>query len=243
MLTQIKSMSILGIEGKLINIQVDVSDGMPSWEVVGLPDTSIKESKQRVRTALKNIGYYVKSRKILINLAPASLKKEGSLFDLPIALGLLCDFGEIIEDNLNDYFFVGELSLDGSINKANGVLPMCIEALNLGIKKAIIPYDNRYEASVVKGLEIYPVQNLLQVINHLNGSEKINPFSTDILNIFNQNKFTNLDFSSVKGQKHIKRALEIAASGGHNCLMIGSPGSRKNHACKKNSFHFTRFNI
>ncbi len=240
MLAQIKSMSILGIEGKLINIQVDVSDGMPSWEVVGLPDISIKESKQRVKAALKNIGYFVKSRKILINLAPASLKKEGSFFDLPISLGLLCDFGIVIEENLSDYFFVGELSLDGSINKINGVLPMCIEALNLGIKKAIIPYDNRYEASVVKGLDVYPVKNLLDVINHLNGSKLIEPFSTNILNYFNQNSNLNLDFSSVKGQKHIKRALEIAASGGHNCLMIGAPGSRKNNARKKNPFHLTK---
>ncbi len=226
MLAQIKSMSILGIAGKLIHIQVDVSDGMPSWEVVGLPDTSIKESKQRVKAALKNIGYYVKSRKIVINLAPASLKKEGSFFDLPIALGLLCDFEIINENDLNDYFFVGELSLDGSINKINGVLPMCIEALKLGIKKAIIPYDNRLEASVVKDLEIYPVKDLAQVINHINHTQSIERFVSNIQDFFIQDNFTNLDFSSVKGQKHIKRALEIAASGGHNCLMIGSPGSR-----------------
>ena len=231
MLTQIKSMSILGIEGKLINIQVDVSDGMPSWEVVGLPDTSIKESKQRVRTALKNNEFYIKSRKILINLAPASLKKEGTLFDLPIAIGLLCDFETINENSFDDCFFVGELSLDGSINKVNGILPMCIEALNLGIKKAVIPFDNRLEASVVNGLDIIPVKNIVEVINHLNQSEIIEPFSVNILDFFNQNHFSNLDFSSVKGQKHIKRALEIAASGGHNCLMIGSPGSRKNNAC------------
>lgn len=237
MLAKIKSMSILGIEGKLIDIQVDVSDGIPSWEMVGLPDASIKESKQRVRTALKNIDLPVRSRKILINLAPANIKKEGSFFDLPIALGILCDTGVISEDKLDDYFFVGELSLDGNINKINGVLPMCIEALQIGIKKAVIPYENRLEASVVKGLQIYPAKNLNEIINHINGSKLIPQFETNLEDCFSTNSKNSLDFSSVKGQHHIKRALEIAASGGHNCLMIGSPRFRKNYACRKTTFH------
>lgn len=223
MLAQIKSMSILGTEGHLINIQVDVSNGLPSWDVVGLPDVSIKESKQRVKAALKNIDYQIKSRKIVINLAPANIKKEGSFFDLPIALGLLCDFKVFSSEQLDDYFFVGELSLDGSINKINGVLPMCIEALKLGIKKAIIPYDNRFEASVVNGLSVYPVKNLTEVINHINKTKPIEEFKTNINELFNTDSISYLNFSSVKGQQHIKRALEIAASGGHNCLMIGSP--------------------
>lgn len=225
MLSKIKSMSIIGVNGQLITIQVDIANGLPSWDVVGLPDASIKESKQRVRAALKNIGYDIPSRKIIINLAPANIKKEGSLFDLPIAIGIISDLENFNNDVLNEYFLVGELSLDGSINRINGVLPMCIEAYNLGIKKAIVPYENRFEAGVVKDLEIYPAKNLEEVINHFNEIHIIERFVLEP-NYFLKSHTSLLDFSSVKGQEKIKRALEIAASGGHNCLLIGSPGSR-----------------
>ena len=167
-LTQVKSMSLIGINGHLINVQVDVSNGIPTWDVVGLPDTSIKESKQRVYTALKNIGITLPSRKIIINLAPADLKKEGSIYDLPIAIGILCNLQIIPQKKLDSYMFIGELSLDGSLNKINGVLPMCIEAHNQGIKKVIIPYENRFEGALVKDLDIYPVKNINQIINHFN---------------------------------------------------------------------------
>ena len=227
MLSQIKSMALIGLNGYLINVQVDVSSGMPSWDMVGLPDVSIKESKQRVRAAIKNLGYKLPSRKIIINLAPANIKKEGPSFDLPIALGLLCDLEVLKSSSFEEYIIIGELSLDGSLNKINGILPMCIEALNLGIKKAIIPYDNKYEASVVKGMDIYPAKHLLDVINHFNGSNPIEKVSNDTDYLSSNFIHPSLNFSSVKGQQKIKRALEIAAAGGHNCLLIGSPGSGK----------------
>ena len=142
MLSIVKSMSLQGLEGYLIDVQVDVSAGMPSWQVVGLPDASVKESNERVRTAIKNSGYEFQSRKIVVNLAPADTKKEGSFFDLPIAIGVLLNFEEIKRQNIEDTIFIGELSLDGKLNPIKGVLPICIEAKNLGMKRTILPLEN-----------------------------------------------------------------------------------------------------
>jgi len=233
MLIGVKSMSLNGINGYLVDVQVDVSNGLPSWDIVGLPDTSVKESKERVRAAIKNSGHYIQSQKVLINLAPASTKKEGSFFDLPIAVGILCDLEMIQPQVTKEYAFIGELSLDGKLNKVYGVLPMCIEALNLGIKKIIIPYENRFEAGIVNGLQVYPAQTLNDVIFHLNASKPIEPFITNTQEILTQNNFNKIDFSEVKGQENVKRALEIAAAGSHNCLLIGSPGSGKTMLSKR----------
>ena len=233
MLSKIKSCGLLGIDGYIVEVETDISSGMPFFEIVGLGDAAVKESKERVRAAIKNTELEFPVRRITINLAPANLKKEGSALDLAIAMGILTATEQVSSANLDKTMFVGELSLDGEIKPVHGILPMAICAMNEGLENLVLPIANADEAAVVKNLNILPVKNIFEIIRHLNGEKEIGRHTVDIDGLFNQQMEHALDFADVKGQGNVKRALEVAASGAHNCIMIGSPGSGKTMITKR----------
>lgn len=227
MLSKIYSCALHGVDGKTIEVEIDISHGLPAYNTVGLPEAAVRESRERVRSALKNSGYRFPDDRITVNLAPADIRKEGTGFDLPIAIGILLATGIIREKNLDEYMVMGELSLDGSVKPIKGALSMTAAAKEKNFRGVVVPASNAREAAVVEGLDIIPVSFLHEVVDHFNGDKIINP-AEDILTRSSACEHDiDLDFSEVMGQENARRAVEIAAAGNHNIVMSGPPGSGK----------------
>ncbi len=233
MLSKIKSAAVLGIDAYIVTVETHLEGQLPSILTVGLPEGAVRESKERIWAAIKNSDLHFPQKRVTINLAPADIKKEGTGFDLPMAIGILTAGGQISRNKIKDYLIIGELSLDGSLQPVHGVLPIAIIAKKKKIRGLILPPANAREAAIVDNIEVIPVQNLTQAVQFLNHQCSIEPFRLDSHDLFSVSLHSQLDFKDVKGQESTKRSLEIAAAGGHNIIMIGPPGSGKTMLAKR----------